>query len=179
MASGRDRKDHFGYVGRAPTVDKDGRVSKTVWNLMAGSATSRCCCLNLPAVPRSPMWSQICRAGLDAAARLPPAGWPRYHYFGDVHRLQATTWRVGASMMCQRRLLSRPGRPVRHTTSRGAPEWCGNLRPITRSVCRLAENAIRPSKISAPARLCSRWRRWPTLPRMGLRCGRSRCWSAP
>jgi Icc-related predicted phosphoesterase len=39
---------------------------------------------------------------------------PRWHYFGDIHQPQATTWRVGPTTCINVGYFRATGRPVRH-----------------------------------------------------------------
>ncbi len=39
---------------------------------------------------------------------------PRWHYFGDIHQPQATTWRVGSTTCINVGYFRATGRPVRH-----------------------------------------------------------------
>jgi Icc-related predicted phosphoesterase len=113
----------FGFVGGgAPTViGARGEVSDDLMeSKLARIGDVEVLCSHLPpAVP--PLHTDVV-TGFAERASMPLLDYlrrvrPRYHYFGDVHQPQATTWRVGATRCINVGYFRATGRPVRHTTS--------------------------------------------------------------
>ncbi len=112
-----------GFVGGgAPTViQARGEVNDDLMETkLQGIGEVEVLCSHLPPAV-SPLHTDVV-TGLPERASRPLLDYirrvrPRYHYFGDVHQPQATTWRVGTTRCVNVGYFRATGRPVRHPTS--------------------------------------------------------------
>ncbi len=117
----------FGFVGGgAPTViQARGEVSDDLMEAkLARMGDVEVLCSHLP--PEVPALHTDVVTGFRERASRPLLEYvrrvgPRYHYFGDVHQPQATTWRVGTTKCVNVGYFRATGRPVRHPAVGGQP----------------------------------------------------------
>jgi Icc-related predicted phosphoesterase len=114
-----------GFVGGgAPTViQARGEVTDELMeSKLAGIGDVEVLCSHLPPAV-TPLHTDVVTGRPEPASRplldyIRRVG-PRFHYFGDVHQPQATTWRIGTTKCVNVGYFRATGRPVRHPGSTG------------------------------------------------------------